>query len=336
MKEQMIREYLEQIDERESRRLEKKYVPKKGKDSDKYHLYPYDDQNGILMVKNPRFAPTFSHSHEYIEMNYMFSGSCEQTINGQTMILKEHQLTLIDMNTVHSLGVCKEHDLMVNFLFPKSYLDANFFNRVQDRNAIYHFLLQAINPEHKEMSYMVFDIKNNERLLLFLNELIYECLFPGPNTQTIQDSLLSLVLIDLVSSAETVIDHSLLSRSSKTIYGALQYIERNFMSCTLEDVAHEVGVSKGYLTTQLKEQTGRSYIELITEYKLKTAEHLLKSRNDLSIDRIAYECGYQNLTFFYRKFKELFGLTPKKYRMKLEKENQNKKEALLPNYLKKT
>lgn len=38
-----------------------------------------------------------------------------------------------------------------------------------------------------------------------------------------------------------------------------------------------------------------------------------------SIDQIAHECGYQNLSFFYKKFKETYYCLPKEYR------NRNKK-----------
>lgn len=37
------------------------------------------------------------------------------------------------------------------------------------------------------------------------------------------------------------------------------------------------------------------------------------------IDEIARQSGYQNLTFFYKKFKELYDCSPKEYRQKNSK-----------------
>jgi AraC family transcriptional regulator of arabinose operon len=39
---------------------------------------------------------------------------------------------------------------------------------------------------------------------------------------------------------------------------------------------------------------------------------------NLSIEQIAQECGYNNTTFFNRKFKEKQGMTPKAYREKFK------------------
>ncbi|MFF1066429.1 helix-turn-helix domain-containing protein, partial [Clostridioides difficile] len=55
--------------------------------------------------------------------------------------------------------------------------------------------------------------------------------------------------------------------------------------------------------------------DIIHEQRLKKATTLLKS-TDMSIEDISIEVGYNNQTFFYKKFKETYSLTPKKYRIK--------------------
>ena len=93
----------------------------------------------------------------------------------------------------------------------------------------------------------------------------------------------------------------------------LSYIEENYESCTLSEMGKKFGMHGNYLTALLKEKTGRSFLEHIQEQKLKKARMLLEN-TDISITDMIPLCGYNNLNFFYRKFKETEGCTPAQYR----------------------
>ena len=48
----------------------------------------------------------------------------------------------------------------------------------------------------------------------------------------------------------------------------------------------------------------------------KCAEILSHSRNmHRNIDDIAYLCGFSSLPYFYRRFKQRYGCTPREYRL---------------------
>ena len=61
--------------------------------------------------------------------------------------------------------------------------------------------------------------------------------------------------------------------------------------------------------------TGKTYKEIVQTQRMLNAANYLKNSN-LPIYEISEKSGYNNLTFFYKKFKEYYGLSPQEYRYK--------------------
>lgn len=72
-------------------------------------------------------------------------------------------------------------------------------------------------------------------------------------------------------------------------------------------------MNPNYLTTLLKQRTGHTYKELIHQQRMTRAGQLLRNIS-YSVTEVANEVGYENISFFYKKFKEYFGCSPKEYR----------------------
>ena len=75
------------------------------------------------------------------------------------------------------------------------------------------------------------------------------------------------------------------------------------------DIAEGLGMSKSTLTRRLKSLTDKSPIEILSEYRFSLAKKLVE-RGELSISEIAYSVGFNDPSYFSRRFKELFGVTP--------------------------
>lgn len=279
----------------------------------KIYVINYSIHNTILLNKNPRFDIVPTHIHDFIEINYMYSGQCEQIIDGHSFTIHKGQMTLIDTNSPHSIGYTGENDILVNFLVPKDYLNNSFFSKLTDHNLITTFFINAINDQNTKLNYMIFNTENNHRLQFFIHEYIWEYYHPSHNTEEIKNSLFVLIILDMINTLDSSINYESISESNSVIISALKYMEENFTTCTLESTAKQVGVNPTYLTTLLKHSFSKSYKELIIELRLEHAKKMLLNSN-MTIDQIAQECGYQNLTYFYKKFKELYHCTPKEYR----------------------
>lgn len=77
-------------------------------------------------------------------------------------------------------------------------------------------------------------------------------------------------------------------------------------------VAKQLYVSTNHFMRIFKKETGKTYVQYLTEYRMKIAKILLKS-NEYKIYEIAQMVGYPNTKYFNRIFKKLTGCTPGHY-----------------------
>lgn len=81
----------------------------------------------------------------------------------------------------------------------------------------------------------------------------------------------------------------------------------------LSDVAKAAGYSPAYLTNLSQSYTGRTVKSWIIERRMVQARRLLKETAQ-SIKKIAETSGYPDAGYFTRQFRQLHGMTPKKWR----------------------
>ena len=78
-------------------------------------------------------------------------------------------------------------------------------------------------------------------------------------------------------------------------------------------LCHELAMARTPLHNKLKALTGMSTTEYVRFIRLTKAKELLRDP-ELHIAEVAYATGFQNHTYFSRKFRELVGMTPKAWR----------------------
>jgi AraC-like DNA-binding protein len=76
-------------------------------------------------------------------------------------------------------------------------------------------------------------------------------------------------------------------------------------------IANRLGITMRYLH-MLLEKTGRSFSQHVLERRLRRAAELLHSpqQRTLKISTIAFECGFNDLSYFNRSFRRRYDLTP--------------------------
>lgn len=82
---------------------------------------------------------------------------------------------------------------------------------------------------------------------------------------------------------------------------------------TIEDLADELGVSAGYLSHLFKKETGMAISKYIMEQKIEMAKNLLRYSEYSMID-IANRLSFSSQSHFIQQFREVMGMTPKKFR----------------------
>ena len=78
---------------------------------------------------------------------------------------------------------------------------------------------------------------------------------------------------------------------------------------SVEELAGEMGVSRVQLYRKVKQQTGRTPVDIIRLSRLNRSKVLLQT-TDLSVSEIAYQVGFTAPSYFTKCFKEEFGTLP--------------------------
>jgi len=83
---------------------------------------------------------------------------------------------------------------------------------------------------------------------------------------------------------------------------------------TVRFIAAQLHVSPRYLSDLLKQETGKTAIDLIHIFLISEAKNLLKGTDNSRIAEIAYTLGFENLPYFSRLFKKEVGVSPNQYK----------------------
>lgn len=270
----------------------------------------------ITLSRHTRFAEVPMHIHDYIELSYVYSGKVTEIIKDKTITLKEGQVSIIDTGIPHSILPTNENDIIINMLMRKEYFTTSFLSRLSTKGIISQFLVNAISDKTNHDNYIIFNSDNNEKMPNLIKELLCEYYDKSLFFNEIIDCYMILIFTELLKTFQYDTNKSLSnSKGSATVIDILNYLEENYMTCTLASTANHFNFHPNYLSSLIKKSTNKSFKELIQAQKLTRCSILLSNSN-MPIYEIATEVGYQNLNFFYKKFKDYFGVTPNEFRHK--------------------
>lgn len=275
-------------------------------------------QGDYHISKHHRFAAMPEHTHAFIELNYMYSGSCRQNIGGSVIELAQGQICLLDTDVPHSISVLGEKDILINILMRKETLNAAFLTRLGIDGRLTDFLVNAQSSSAAHNRYLVFRSENCRNLHYTLASMMCEYFDPRDFSADMIGGYMVIVFTELmrVLKQNTVPGELPLTKRADLLE-ILQYLERHFQECSLKDLAARFNFNPNYLGNLLKKSTGKTFGELVQEYRMAYAALLLTS-SDRPIGEIAGECGYESLSFFHKKFAERYGLTPLLFRKQNE------------------
>lgn len=253
------------------------------------------------------------HWHSYIEILHIVKGSYLFEINLQEYTLTEGTFCILNSGEPHQItGLTSDtiHDVI---LFTPEILDFSYEDE-WEATSIAPFLTQTLsikNILHPE------DAGHSEILTTFNKSLAY-ALEQLPNWYPrCKLSLLELFL--------HITSHQLLLPTEKVLSAAntrkithyktiISYIEKHYQEpLSLRQLAELIPCNSQYLCRFFKEIAGVSVIQYLISYRLERACHLLLHTTE-SVTDIALNCGFENISYFIRKFREFTKETPKEYR----------------------
>jgi len=81
----------------------------------------------------------------------------------------------------------------------------------------------------------------------------------------------------------------------------------------LADAAAAADLSPNYLAHLIKKETGKTFVDLVTERRMEKARELL-AHTTLRIGEIAAATGFADEAYFARRFRQRYGMAPRQFR----------------------
>ncbi|WP_159099178.1 MULTISPECIES: helix-turn-helix domain-containing protein [Aquimarina] len=82
----------------------------------------------------------------------------------------------------------------------------------------------------------------------------------------------------------------------------------------LKDLAEYLELSSHQVSQLLNDNLGKSFSEFTNEYRIEEAKQLIQSNSKYTLEAIGNESGFNSKSMFYKYFKSIVGMTPKKYK----------------------
>ena len=245
------------------------------------------------------------HYHNYYELFMVLKGETYHVVNGKEQRLREGQILFIrDFDDHDYKSVDGNSFEIVNLAFTKETLFSLFQYLGEGFPA--DNLLKAETPP-------IVNLSQREKEILFYS---FMELNQGADKAVVKLKARTLILKIFT---EYFLDYE--EKKTEIPLWLEMTWERmknpkNFIAGA-ERMYEISGKSREHLSRSLKKYYNTSPSALISDLRLEHSANLILTSN-LSITEICFECGFENLSWFYKQFVKKFGMTPVEYRKKYE------------------
>lgn len=251
-----------------------------------------------------------NHWHPELELHVILNGSVEYNINGTTYIVPKDSGIYIASSVVHMAKSLSENTIGYDIAVSPQFLSSLMHYTNCEQYTAPLFTQQpeclVITPERKEGFHILDSLKkmhytesaNVAYDLFFLEHFI-----------RILRNLLAL----FPKVPDTLEDQSKRFRKER-IKDMIDYIHQNYtQSITIQDIADAANISKTECYRCFSEFSEMTPTDYINKFRLQQAAQLLIT-SDKSMSEICYTTGFNNTSYFAKKFKEHYKVSPKAYR----------------------
>jgi two-component system, response regulator YesN len=119
---------------------------------------------------------------------------------------------------------------------------------------------------------------------------------------------------DILQKIVSIIEANRESKMDRYFRKIESYVNENYMrEITLELASEEINLSPTYINQILRNNTNRTFIQVLNETRVERASELLKD-DDIKVKDIAEMVGFSSSKYFIKIFKEIKGVTPGQYK----------------------
>ncbi len=240
------------------------------------------------------------HLHQFFEIILISGGEIEITVDGEVHIAHEGDIAIIPPYRVHSFYTAKHVKLLVCVISNRFLTDLIPLKElcIKRESSVFHasrHLWTYLNDggfygnTHTRMD---LDAQEDYNYIHSLKATLYMILSEYFSTVPVTGS----------------------STINNTLSKILIYISENYdKDISLESVGAALGYNPKYVSDCLKTLPGMGFRWFVNSLRVERAKNLLFTTNK-SNPEITFECGFVSQASFQRVFREIAGMSPRKYR----------------------
>ena len=247
------------------------------------------------------------HQHNEIQISFLEKGNGTLFIGDSVSNYITGEIFIIGSNVPHAFKSEKnvtEKSKMLSLFFTRDSFGTQFFD-LKEFESLQSFFEKS---------------KFGFKVLSHQNEIIN--LFLQLKKASKIDRFIRLIeLLKIIAQAEKqslsnfVYQKKLTDNEGKKMRAVFEFTTNNaHQEIELKDVANIANMTKNAFCKYFKKRTNKTYFSFLTELRIENSCRLLRSQKEYSVAEIAHLSGFQNISNFNRKFKELKKTTPLKYR----------------------
>ena len=219
----------------------------------------------------------------------------------------------------------------IGLMVRRSTFDALFGELLIKDDMVSTFFRESLYGARKENYLRLYTDLEDSQLRWYLKTLAGECYRTDPHANSCSISLIKLFLAQAFRAYGSTATYYRMNSAGKRRADCgviLQYIQQNYRSITLHELARVFHYNETYLSRLLQSYTGRSFTELVRNLRMARAEEYLLS-SELKIQEIAQLIGYDSADHFSRAFKSTHEVSPQAYRNQQRGKNEKAVDGVL-------
>jgi AraC-like DNA-binding protein len=259
------------------------------------------------------------HRHDYFEILFFVSGGSSQRISIREYLSRRGSIFFISPMTAHQVRF-DPSDRCYIIYFDLSFIRPDLLSRTSIDTE-----LLARAPELALFAYQRdIDFILSEDDIVLLKALCERMLAERESarlcSQEIIRSHLVILLSEVTQRYEREIRMLMCNRPAegggeRHVKGVMKFIVDNLANkMLLTDAAQKVAISPNHLASLLKRETGKTFVELVTQKRVDRACELLMFTAE-RVSQVADAVGFADFDYFCRRFKQVTGQTPLQFRI---------------------
>ena len=265
----------------------------------------------VLIVQEDKQSVFYGvlHRHEEFQLSYVMKGEGSLIVADTMGFYKAGDVIVLGSNLPHvfkSDPVASETSHMLSVFFTKSSFGSQFFEMEElkslqsfFRKAENGFRLTRTSEKWAPLFQQIQKASKLDRFILFFQLL----------------KQLNTARYEVLSSFISEKKYS--DTEGQRMGAVFQYTMNNFREkITLEEIAKTAAMTPNAFCNYFKKRTRKTYVGFLNEIRIEEACKLLSAHPERSMAVIAEQSGFQNISNFNRKFKQLKQCQPREFRMK--------------------